>query len=51
MSAILPTLATAIAAGYVEEVVFRGVLFRIIEESLGTWIALALTSLMFGSPT
>ena len=48
VSAILPTLAMAIAAGYVEEVVFRGVLFRIIEESLGTWIALALTSLMFG---
>ncbi len=48
VSAILPTLATAVAAGYVEEVIFRGVLFRIIEESLGTWIALALTSLLFG---
>ena len=48
VSAILPTLAMAIAAGYVEEVVFRGVLFRIVEESLGTWIALALTSLLFG---
>lgn len=48
VSAVVPTFAMAVAAGYVEEVLFRGVLFRIIEESLGTWIALALTSLMFG---
>ena len=47
-SVILPTLAMAIASGYVEEVLFRGVLFRIVEESLGTWIALAFTSLLFG---
>lgn len=48
VSAVVPTFATAVAAGYVEEVLFRGVLFRIIEESLGTWIALALTALLFG---
>ena len=48
VSAIVPTFAMAVAAGYAEEVLFRGVLFRIIEESLGTWIALALTALMFG---
>ncbi len=48
VNVMLPTLAMAIASGYVEEVVFRGVLFRIVEESLGTWIALALTSLLFG---
>ena len=48
VSAMVPTFAMAVAAGYAEEVLFRGVLFRIIEESLGTWIALALTSLMFG---
>ncbi len=48
VSAVVPTFAMAVAAGYAEEVLFRGVLFRIIEESLGTWIALALTSLMFG---
>src|SRR5205085_1853499 len=27
---------------------FRGVIFRITEESLGTWIALAISSLLFG---
>ena len=48
VSAVVPTFAVAVASGYVEEVVFRGVLFRIVEESLGTWIALALTSLLFG---
>jgi hypothetical protein len=48
VSAVVPTFAMAVAAGYVEEVLFRGVLFRIIEESLGTWIALALTAVMFG---
>ena len=48
VSVVVPTLAMSVASGYVEEVVFRGVLFRIVEESLGTWIALALTSLLFG---
>ena len=48
VSAIVPTFAMAVASGYAEEVLFRGVLFRIIEESLGTWIALALTALLFG---
>lgn len=48
VSAIVPTFAVAVVAGYVEEVIFRGVLFRIIEESLGTWIALAFTALLFG---
>ena len=36
------------AAAVTEELLFRGVLFRIIEEYLGTWIALALTALLFG---
>ena len=48
VSVVVPTFAMSVASGYVEEVVFRGVLFRIVEESLGTWIALGLTSLLFG---
>ncbi|KAF4411054.1 MULTISPECIES: CPBP family intramembrane glutamic endopeptidase [Streptomyces] len=36
------------AAAATEEVMFRGVLFRIAEERLGTWIALALTGVLFG---
>lgn len=35
-------------AGFVEEVLFRGIIFRWLEETFGSWIALALTSLLFG---
>jgi len=37
-------LMGALAAGIVEETLVRGVLFRIIEESLGTWLALAISA-------
>jgi membrane protease YdiL (CAAX protease family) len=36
------------AAAVSEELLFRGVLFRIIEERTGTWIALTLTGVLFG---
>lgn len=36
------------AAAVTEELIFRGVLLRIIEGRFGTWIALASTSLVFG---
>ncbi|GAA2326390.1 CPBP family intramembrane metalloprotease [Streptomyces kunmingensis] len=37
------------AAAVTEEVMYRGVLFRIIEERTGSWIALVLTSVLFGA--
>ncbi|MGC4868223.1 lysostaphin resistance A-like protein [Micromonospora sp. DT53] len=37
------------AAAVSEELLFRGVLFRIIEERTGTWTALALTGVVFGA--
>ena len=37
------------AAAVTEELLFRGVLFRIIEERTGTWIALLLTGVVFGA--
>ncbi|MDO0932665.1 type II CAAX endopeptidase family protein [Streptomyces sp. DG2A-72] len=37
------------AAAVTEEVLYRGVLFRIVEEHTGTWIALILTGLLFGA--
>lgn len=37
------------AAAVTEELMFRGVLFRIVEERTGTWIALVLTGLLFGA--
>lgn len=36
------------AAAVTEELLFRGVLFRIVEEKVGTWIALVLSGLVFG---
>jgi membrane protease YdiL (CAAX protease family) len=33
-----------------EEMLFRGVWFRVVEEALGSWIALALSALVFGLP-
>ncbi|MCK2212338.1 CPBP family intramembrane metalloprotease [Actinomadura sp. ATCC 31491] len=36
------------AAAVTEELLFRGILFRIVEERVGTWPALTLTGLLFG---
>lgn len=38
----------AILAGFTEELLFRGILFRWIEEFAGSWAALAVTSALFG---
>jgi len=47
-TAVLAPLAMALGSGYGEEVFFRGIVFRITEESLGTWAALAISALFFG---
>ncbi|MFN4114797.1 MAG: lysostaphin resistance A-like protein [Sphingomonadaceae bacterium] len=41
-------MAGGVFAGFVEEVVFRGIVFRWIEELAGSWIALAFSSALFG---
>lgn len=48
-SGMLRGLAFATAAGVTEEVLFRGLLFRILSKAVGTWGALALTSGLFGA--
>lgn len=45
---LLPAIAMAISSGIFEELLFRGALFRIAEEMAGSWIALILSSLVFG---
>ncbi len=45
---LVPALSLALSSGIFEELLYRGVLFRILEESLGSWIALILASLVFG---
>ena len=41
-------ITTAIMPGFMEELLFRGILFRWLEEFGGSWFALALTSAFFG---
>lgn len=45
---LAPALGLAATSGYIEEVIFRGVLFRIVEGALGTWSALVITAALFG---
>lgn len=44
---LLVPIAELALVACVEELAFRGVIFRIIESSLGSWIALALTATLF----
>jgi len=39
----------AVFSGVFEELLIRGILFRIMEESLGTWLAMAISALIFGA--
>jgi membrane protease YdiL (CAAX protease family) len=41
-------LVAGIGAGIGEEIIARGVIFRIVEEGLGTWLALVISALFFG---
>jgi len=43
-AALVLTFLVAVA----EEIFFRGILFRLLEEALGSWLALAISSLLFG---
>ncbi|MGQ3357061.1 MAG: lysostaphin resistance A-like protein [Phreatobacter sp.] len=45
---LLPAVAMALSSGFFEELLFRGALFRIVEEWLGSWISLVLSSFVFG---
>ncbi len=43
-----PVLANSVVSGVFEEILFRGLLFRITQESLGTWLALVISAVIFG---
>jgi len=47
-SVLVPVLSLAIFSGVVEEIISRGLMFRLLEEWLGSWAALALSALAFG---
>jgi membrane protease YdiL (CAAX protease family) len=44
-----PIAGAALIPGFTEELFFRGILFRYVEKTAGSWIALALTSAAFGA--
>jgi uncharacterized protein len=46
--AVIPALTIALIAGIGEELVFRGVLFRIFEDGFGTTVAMITTAALFG---
>jgi membrane protease YdiL (CAAX protease family) len=45
---LLPGLAAPLATGVFEELLFRGGVFRVAETWLGSWMALVISSLVFG---
>jgi membrane protease YdiL (CAAX protease family) len=47
-TAALAALLGAAASGFIQEVLFRGLLFRIVREAWGAWWALAISASMFG---
>ncbi|MCC6070966.1 CPBP family intramembrane glutamic endopeptidase [Massilia sp. GCM10020059] len=45
---LMQPLAVMMFVGVIEEVIGRGIIFRITEESLGSWPAIAISALLFG---
>ncbi len=45
---LLAFFINALGAALLEEIAVRGVVFRILEEGLGTWLALGISALFFG---
>lgn len=45
---VLHAVAMALSSGIFEELLFRGVLFRCMEDLLGSWMALLISSFVFG---
>ena len=46
---VMPALMAATMAGVTEEILIRAVAFRILESWLGSWIALAISAVLFGA--
>lgn len=46
---ILPSLAMAFTSAIFEEILFRGIIFRITEEKLGSYWALVISAIIFGA--
>ncbi len=49
IAALYPAIGIAIVSGVTEEIMLRALFFRLVERSLGSWIALALSAALFGA--
>lgn len=49
ISSLYAAAALAILSGVVEEIVLRGLFFRLLERLFGSWLALALSAALFGA--
>jgi uncharacterized protein len=47
-SVLIKPLVAAVATGIFEELLFRGLLFRLVESAVGSWLALAVSAVIFG---
>lgn len=45
---LLPAVSMALSSGTFEELFFRGILFKSVEDLFGSWIAVAVSALIFG---
>lgn len=45
---VIPAVAVALSSGIFEELLFRGVLYRSVEDMFGSWVSLVVSSLVFG---
>ena len=45
---LIPAVVANVPSGFIQEIIFRGVIFRITRESLGMWWALGISSILFG---
>jgi hypothetical protein len=45
---MLPAISMALSSGFLEELLFRGALYRIVEEWLGSWASVVISSVVFG---
>jgi membrane protease YdiL (CAAX protease family) len=47
--ALVPAAVGTAVSVVFEEILFRGIIFRLTERSLGTWLAIAISALLFGA--
>jgi membrane protease YdiL (CAAX protease family) len=49
IAVLLPIAGIAFQSGFFEEILLRGIVFRLMEKWLGSWVALGFSALLFGA--